>query len=111
MRAPSPLSYLKAIAFLRKNIIRSLPGPLDGFPAVCRVVSDNMSDRREREMVAHGHHPIGRDAVEDGLARLNCLRGLVVEEGRPVGMLQARHGVMSDVAHMHELFVARGEQD
>jgi len=62
-------------------------------------------------MIAHHHDPIGRDAVQNGLARLDCLGGLVVEDGRPVGVLQARHRVMGDVAHMHELLLARGEQD
>ena len=44
-----------------------------------------MSDRWEREVIAHGHHPIGRDAVQSGLARLDRLRGVVVEDPRPVG--------------------------
>jgi hypothetical protein len=47
--------------FLWRDIIRSLPGPLDSLPAVCGVVSVYMSDRREREMIAHGLHPIGCD--------------------------------------------------
>jgi NAD(P)-dependent dehydrogenase (short-subunit alcohol dehydrogenase family) len=104
-------SCLGGIAFLRRDIIRSLPGPLDGFPAICRALSDDMSDRREREMIAHGHHPIGCDAVQDGQARLDRLRRIVVEEGRPVWALQARHRVMGDVAHVRELLLARGEQD
>ena len=62
-------------------------------------------------MIAHHHDPIGRDAVQNGLARLDRLRGLVVEDRRPVGVLQARHRVMGDVTHMHELLLARGEQD
>jgi hypothetical protein len=42
-------------------------------------------------MIAHHHHdPIGRDAVQNGLARLDRLGGLVVEDGGPVGALQAR---------------------
>ena len=32
-------------------------------------------------MIAHHHDPIGRDAVQNGLARLDRLRGVVVEEG------------------------------
>ena len=62
-------------------------------------------------MIAHHHDPIGRDAVENGLARLDRLRGVVVEDGRPIGVLQARHRVMRDVTHMHELLRAGGEQD
>src|ERR1700738_2264954 len=104
-------SCLEDIACLRRDVIRSLPGPLDGFPVVCRVVSDDMSNSRERKMIAHHHDPIGRDAVQNGLARLDRLRGLVVEHRRPVGMLEAGHRIMGDVAHMHELLLARGEED
>src|ERR1700730_14511916 len=102
---------LEHIACLRRDVIRSLPGPLDGFPVVCRVVSDDMSNSRERKMIAHHHDPIRRDAVQNGLARLDRLRGLIVEHRRPVGMLEAGHRIMGDVAHMHELLLARGEQD
>src|SRR6266481_6279479 len=87
-------------------VIRSLPGPLFGSPVVCGVVSDDMSNSRERKMITHYLDPIGRDAAQNGLARLDRLRAIVVEDGRPVGMLQARHRVMGDVTHMHEL---RGE--
>ena len=62
-------------------------------------------------MIAHRHDPIGRDAVQNGLARLDRLHGIVVEDRRPVRVLQARHRVMGDVTHMHELFLVRGEQD
>src|SRR5580658_6900915 len=96
---------------LLMSVIRPLPGPLGSFPVICRVAADDMSDSRERKMKAHHHEPISRNTVQDGLARLDRLRGVVVEDGRPVGALQARHRVMGDVTHMHELFVARGEQD
>src|SRR5258707_10306033 len=89
----------------------SLPGPLGSFPVICRAVPDDMSNSRERKMIAQRHDPIGRDTVQDGLARLDRLGGLVVEDWRPVGVLQARHWVMGDVSHMHELLLARGEQD
>src|SRR6266404_5235969 len=95
----------------RRDVIRSLPGPLFGFPVVCRVVSDDMSNSRERKMIAHHHDLIGGDAVQNGLARLDRLRGIVVEDGRPFGVLQTRHRVMGDVTHMDELLLARGEQD
>jgi hypothetical protein len=65
-------------------VIRSLPGPLGGFPVVCRVVTDDMSNSWERKMIAHHHDPVGRDPVEDGLARLDRLCGIVVED-RTVG--------------------------
>src|SRR5580698_6645680 len=96
---------------LLMSVIQPLPGPLGGFPAICRVVPDDMSNGREWKMKAHHHEPISRNTVQDGLARLDRLRGIVVEDGRPLGALQARHRVMGDVTHMHELFVARGEQD
>src|ERR1700730_8489808 len=104
-------SCLEDIAYLRRNIIRSLPGPLGGFPAVCRVASDDMSNSWERKMKTHRQDPVSRDAVKNGRARLNRLRGLVVEHRCPVGVLEARHRIMGDVAHMHELLLARGEQD
>src|SRR6267378_3775834 len=90
----------------RRDVFRSLPDPLGSFPMVCRVASDDVSNSREWKMIAHHHDPIGRDAVQNRLARLDRLRGIVVEDGRPVGMLQARHWVMGDVTHMHELVVA-----
>src|SRR5258707_10412255 len=58
----------------------SLPGPLGSFPVICRVVPDDMSNSRERKMIAQRHDPIGRDTVQDGLARLDRLGGLVVED-------------------------------
>src|SRR5258708_18109524 len=70
-----------------------------------------MSDSRERKMIAHYLDPIGRNTAQNGLARLDRLRGIVVEDGRPIGVLQARHRVMGNITHMHELLVARGEQD
>src|ERR1700693_1324647 len=70
-----------------------------------------MSNSWERKMIAHHHDPIGRDPVQNGLARLDRLRGIVVEDGRPVGLLQARDRVVGDVTHVHELLVARSEQD
>src|SRR5580704_2611886 len=94
---------------LLMSVIRPLPGPLGSFPVICSVAADDMSDSRERKMKAHHHEPISRNAVQNGLARLDRLRGLVVEDRRPVGMLEARHRVMGDVAHMHELLLARGE--
>ena len=39
----------------RSDVVRSLPDPLGGFPAVCRVVSDDMSNAWERKMIAHHH--------------------------------------------------------
>ena len=63
----SQVTWLEAIA-RRRHVIRSLPDPLGSFPVVCRVASDDMSDSRERKMIAHHHDPIGRDAVQDGLA-------------------------------------------
>src|SRR6266478_5149706 len=71
---------LEDIACLRRDVIRSLPGPLGGFPVVCRVVSDDMSNSWERKMIAHHHHPLGRDAAQNGLARLDRLRWGVVED-------------------------------
>jgi len=47
-------------------------------------------------MTAHHHDPIDRNAVQDGLARLDRLRGLVVEDRRPVGVLQARNAGMNN---------------
>ena len=84
---------------------------MDGLPAICLVVFDDVADRRERKMIAHRHDPVGRDAVQDRLARVDRLRGVVVEDRRSLEVLQARHRVMGDVAHMHELLLARGEQD
>ena len=52
----------------RRDVIGSLPDPLGGFPVVCRVASDDMSNSRERKMIAHYLAPIGRDAVQNGLA-------------------------------------------
>src|SRR6476660_5616744 len=98
-------SCLEDIACLRRDVIRSLPGPLGGFPVVCRVVSDDMSNSRERKMIANHHDLIGGDSVQNGLARLDRLRGLIIEHRRPVETLEARHRVMGDVAHMHELLV------
>src|SRR5271155_5269670 len=89
----------------------SLPDPLGGFPVVCRIASDDMSYSRERKMIAHHHDPIGRDSVQNGFARLDRLHGVVVENGCPVGVLQTRHRVVGNVTHMHELLLARGEQD
>jgi hypothetical protein len=86
-------SCLEDIA-CRRHVIRWLPDPLGGLPVVCRVASDDMSNSRERKMIAHHRDPIGRDAVENGLARLDRLRGVVVEDRRPVGVLQTRHRVM-----------------
>src|SRR5580658_6423385 len=82
---------------LLMSVTQPLPGPLGSFPVICRVASDDVSDSREREMKAHHHEPIGRDPIEDGLARLDRLCRLVVENRRPVGVLQARHRVMGDV--------------
>src|SRR5580704_12718104 len=96
---------------LLMSVIRPLPGPLGSFPVICSVAADDMSDSRERKMKAHHHEPISRNAVQNGLARLDRLRGLVVEHRRPLGMLEARHRIVGDVAHMHELLLARGEQD
>jgi hypothetical protein len=48
---------------------RLATGPLGGFPVVCRVAPDDMSNSWERKMIAHHHDPIGRDAVQNGLAR------------------------------------------
>jgi hypothetical protein len=61
-------SCLEDIARLRRVAIRSLPSPLGRFPVVCRVISDDMSNCRERKMIAHHHDPVGRDAVQNGLA-------------------------------------------
>ena len=47
----------------RRDVIRSLPDPLGSFPVVCRVASDDMSNSRERKMIAHHHDPVGRDAL------------------------------------------------
>src|SRR6478752_9434965 len=62
----------------RRDVFRSLPDPLGSFPVVCRVASDDMSNSRERKMIAHHHGLIGRDPVQNGLARLDRLRGVVV---------------------------------
>src|SRR5258708_8152145 len=97
------------IVCLRTDVIRSLPVRRGSFPVICRAVSDDVSNSRERKMISHRHYPIGRDAVQNGPARLDRLRGIVVEDRRPVGVLQARHRVMGDVTHMHELLLARGE--
>src|ERR1700722_9816698 len=77
-----------------RDVIGSLPDPLGSFPVVCRVAPDDMPNSRERKMIAHHHDPIGRDAVQNGLARLDRLRGIVVEDGRPFRVLQTRHRVM-----------------
>jgi hypothetical protein len=47
----------------RRDVIRSLPDPLGSFPVVCRVPSDDMSNSRERKMIAHHQYPVGRDAA------------------------------------------------
>jgi hypothetical protein len=80
--------------------------PTVWLPSGMRCRTDDMSNSRERKMITHYLDPIGRDAAQNGLARLDRLRAIVVEDGRPVGVLQARHRVMGDVTHMHEL---RGE--
>jgi hypothetical protein len=85
--------------------------PLGGLPTICLVVSDNMSNGWERKVVTHGHHPIGRNAVQDRLTRVDRPRGIIIEDRRPLGVLQARHRIMGDVAHMHELLLAGGKQD
>jgi hypothetical protein len=59
-------SEASRIAFI--VVIGSRPDPLGRFPVVCRVASDDMSDSRERKMIAHYLDPIGRDAVQNGLA-------------------------------------------
>src|ERR1700735_154423 len=70
-----------------------------------------MSNTWERKMTAHHHGSIGRDAVQDGLARLDRLRGLVVEDRRPVGGLAACPRVMGNITHINKLLLARSEQD
>ena len=60
------------------------------------VVSDDMSDRQERKMIAHRHNSVGRDAVQDTLTGVDRLGGVVVEDRRPLGVLQACHRTMGD---------------
>jgi hypothetical protein len=48
-------------------------------------------------MKAHHHEPSGRDAIEDGLSRLDRLCRLIIKDGRPIRVLQARRRVMGDV--------------
>ena len=47
------------------------------------------------------------DAVQDRLAQLDRLRGIVVEGGRLLGVLQTDRRDMGDLAHMHELLPRR----
>src|SRR6476659_7284116 len=61
----------------RRDVIRSLPDPLGSFPVVCRVASDDMSNSRERKMIAHHHDLIGRDATRSRMA----LRDLIACAG------------------------------
>src|ERR1700686_3339260 len=65
-------SCLEEIA-CRRHVIRSLPDPLGGLPVVCRVASDDMSNSRERKMIADHHGPIGPDAGPEGFWRLDRL--------------------------------------
>ena len=65
---------MEDISSFRRDVIRSLPGPLFGFPVLCGVVWDDMSNSRERKMITHHLDPIGRDAAQNGLARLDRLR-------------------------------------
>jgi hypothetical protein len=51
-------------------------------------------------MIGHRHDAIGRDAVQNGLARLDRLRGIEVEDRRPIRVLQAGHRVVGDVTHI-----------
>ena len=48
-----------------------LPRPRGGFPVVCRVAPDDMSNTWERKMTAHHHDSIGRDAVYDVVPSLS----------------------------------------
>src|SRR6476646_805689 len=61
----------------RRDVFRSLPDPLGSFPVVCRVASDDMSNSRERKMIAHHHGLIGRDATRSRMA----LRDLIACAG------------------------------
>src|SRR5271156_724088 len=102
---------LKNITVPPESAIYSLPSPMGGLPAIGLVVSDNVSDRREWKMVAHRHNAVGRGPVQDSLARLDRLGGVVVKDRRPLGTLQACHRIMGDIAHEHELLRARGKQN
>ena len=84
---------------------------MDGFPAICLVGFDDMADPRGRKTIAHRHDPVGRNAVQDRLVRVDRPGWVVVEDRRSLGVLQARHRVMGDVTHVHELLLARGEED
>jgi hypothetical protein len=64
-----------------------------------------------REVIAHHHDPVGRNPIKDGLARLDRLCGIVVEDRRPLRVQQARHRVVRDVTHVDELLIAGREQD
>src|SRR5712671_7600867 len=76
-----------------KMFIRSLPGQMGGFPVVCGVAADDMSDCRERNIIAHRHDPIGRDAVQNGLARLDTARRRLIEiEGLRIELGSEREG-------------------
>src|SRR5260370_1035151 len=55
-----------------------------------------------------------RSTTASGSARWSVNKVTVsgaYRSGRALGVLQARHRVMGDVTHMHELLLARGEQD
>src|SRR5258708_19586415 len=54
-----------------RDVIRSLPDPLGSFPVVCRVASDDMSNSRERKMIAHHHNPSGHHTSQHHLPRLD----------------------------------------
>ena len=57
-------------------------------------------------MTAQRHDPVGRDTVENGLARLDRLRGIIIEDWRPLRVLQACHGIVRNITHVDELLIA-----
>ena len=59
----------------RRDFIGSRPYPLGGFPMVCRVASDDMSNGRERKMIAYDPDTIGRDAIRIALRDLIACAG------------------------------------
>jgi hypothetical protein len=80
--------------------IRLLPSPLHGFPVVCSVAADDMSNSGERKMIAHRHDHVGRDTVQNGhiVADGSAMSSPPVDGGGPERRLPDRLKLLAHVA-------------